>query len=106
MNKETLVKIKKTLELKREELSQRVASVKQDFAKGRDPDLQEQVTERENEEVLVQIQAEAEQDLATVCAALIKIDQGDYGVCNSCNSLIDEKRLMALPYAVSCIKCA
>ena len=106
MNKDVITSMKELLINKREELTRRVNAVKADFAKGRDHDLTEQVTERENEEVLIQIQNEAEQDLAYVLKALNKIEEGSYGVCDSCHESIDEKRLVALPFANSCIKCA
>lgn len=106
MNKDVIASMKELLIGKREELIRRVDAVNADFAKGRDPNLKEQVTERENEEVLIQIKNEAEQNLAHVVKALHKIDDGSYGVCDSCHEFIDEKRLVALPFANQCIKCA
>jgi len=37
--------------------------------------------------------------------ALKKIDEGKYGICESCNSLIARSRLKAVPYARLCVKC-
>lgn len=37
--------------------------------------------------------------------ALQKIDQGSYGICESCGKPISEDRLKALPHAVMCIDC-
>jgi DnaK suppressor protein len=106
MNKDVIASMKELLIGKREELARRVDAVKADFAKGHDHNLKEQVTERENEEVLMQIKDEAEQNLALVVQALHKIEEGSYGVCDSCHEFIDEKRLVALPFANLCIKCA
>jgi len=48
-----------------------------------------------------------EQDLlAQVNAALIRIEQGTYGICTNCGQPIGEKRLEALPWASLCVKCA
>ena len=37
--------------------------------------------------------------------ALEKINEGTYGICESCGDPIRPERLEALPYATRCIKC-
>lgn len=37
--------------------------------------------------------------------ALEKIEQGSYGICESCGKPIDPDRLAALPHALMCIEC-
>lgn len=37
--------------------------------------------------------------------ALREIDDGTYGICQSCTSLIRKPRLLALPFARNCIQC-
>ena len=37
--------------------------------------------------------------------ALEKINEGTYGVCESCGDPIQPERLEALPYATRCIEC-
>lgn len=37
--------------------------------------------------------------------ALRKIEEGKYGVCETCSKPISQKRLAAVPYARYCIKC-
>ena len=44
--------------------------------------------------------------LADVDAALVRVDDGTYGVCERCGSAISEARLEALPAARLCIACA
>lgn len=46
-----------------------------------------------------------QQSLNMIDEALRKIKDGTYGVCESCNKPIPQKRLMAMPYAKLCIKC-
>ncbi|MGB8347800.1 MAG: TraR/DksA family transcriptional regulator [Ktedonobacteraceae bacterium] len=47
-----------------------------------------------------------EQDLLDqVNAALQRIEQGTYGICENCGQPIYEKRLEALPWASLCLKC-
>lgn len=38
-------------------------------------------------------------------AALKRIDEGDYGVCEACGDDIGERRLLARPMATHCIDC-
>lgn len=37
--------------------------------------------------------------------AIIRIQQGRYGLCMKCSKKIPQERLKALPYAVLCIEC-
>ena len=37
--------------------------------------------------------------------ALKKIDEGAFGICEGCKSLISKVRLKAVPYARLCVKC-
>jgi DnaK suppressor protein len=43
--------------------------------------------------------------LCDIRLALQRIDNSTYGVCQSCDGDISEKRLTALPWAKYCIKC-
>jgi len=44
--------------------------------------------------------------LREVDAALVRIKQGNYGVCDVCNISIPKARLEALPWARVCVGCA
>jgi RNA polymerase-binding protein DksA len=41
-----------------------------------------------------------------IVAALARLDDGTYGVCQKCQGKISEARLDAVPYAALCIECA
>ena len=43
--------------------------------------------------------------LSAVRSALQRIEEGAYGLCQSCDEEISEKRLAALPWALYCIAC-
>jgi len=45
------------------------------------------------------------EQLAEVEKALHKIEDGTYGLCESCSQPIDPARLEALPQAILCMKC-
>lgn len=103
MNKETIKT--KLLELQ-QSLTKRINAIKQDFSNGRSADFSEQAVEQENEEVLVQLKADAEHELRLVNIALERLNQGTYGECQHCGEDIAIARLDALPYTEHCIKCA
>lgn len=98
--------IKTVLEQKREELSKRIAAIKGDFASGRSADFAEQATETENDEVLKNLEFEAQTELYQVNSALQRIKLGNYGFCEKCGDDIAPERLKVIPFATHCCGCA
>lgn len=45
------------------------------------------------------------EEIHEIDAALDRIEDKTYGICERCNQSISEKRLTAIPYARLCIKC-
>ena len=87
-------------------LTKRLEGLNRDLSSEHSADSAEQVTERENEDVLRNLQEETRVELQQVRAALKRIHAGDYGICANCGADIGEGRLTALPYATLCIRCA
>ncbi len=46
-----------------------------------------------------------ETELKEVNASLQRLDDGTYGVCQSCKQEIDEKRLEVRPMSIQCVQC-
>ena len=69
-------------------------------------DFAEQVTQRENDDVLGAISDSASAELAQVEAALRRLERGHYGICAVCGEPIEPQRLAAVPYAQRCSRCA
>ncbi len=69
-------------------------------------DFAEQATQRENDEVLNSLDADARNKIMQIDKALLRIKSGEFGICEKCGTQIDEKRLQAIPYASRCIECA
>jgi len=46
------------------------------------------------------------QQLAAVDAALVRVAEGHYGVCEVCRHRIAAERLDAIPWAATCVSCA
>ncbi|MEX1196910.1 MAG: TraR/DksA family transcriptional regulator [Pseudohongiellaceae bacterium] len=88
------------------ELEERVSAIRRDLSGGHSRDSEEQAQERENDDVLNGLLAEAQDQLNRISAALRKIDEGTYGQCEQCGDSIDPRRLESLPDASLCIKCA
>ncbi len=44
--------------------------------------------------------------LADVERALVKVEEGTYGICDRCGALIPEERLQARPWTALCVDCS
>ena len=96
------------LEELRDELTHRIDAIEADVHHKKEPvekDFAEQVTQRENDDVLSAIDNEAQYTVQLIDAALIRIKDGSYGLCAKCGEQIPEKRLEALPYVTTCVDC-
>ena len=88
------------------ELQHRVDSIHKDFAGGRNADWSEQAGERENDEVLNALESEAKVEIQQLSNAITLIENGRYGICQSCGEAIAPQRLNVQPAALKCISCA
>jgi len=94
---------------RREELRARASEASAEARHEADPlsaDFAEQVTQRENDDVLGAISDSARFELAQVEAALRRLAAGRYGTCAGCGDTIEAERLAAVPYADRCRACA
>jgi RNA polymerase-binding transcription factor DksA len=91
------------------ELRERIARVEGDLRREAVPlpaDAPDAAVVRENEEVLQAIGTAGRAELTHIAAALDRLEEGFYGICESCGVEIDAGRLRAVPYAVRCAHCA
>jgi len=58
-----------------------------------------------NKELLYNLHESDFQRLKSIQEALKRMDRGEYGQCLRCGEDINEKRLMAVPWATMCIEC-
>lgn len=94
---------------RKQELQQRVEQLRGDLMRTTTPleqDFAEQAVQREEDEVLAQLEASARAEIARIDRALAKVAQGTYGVCEACGGDIDPARLAVLPDASRCVRCA
>ncbi len=87
-------------------LVERVENISHELNNEHSTDYAEQITERENEDVLRNLKEETRLELKQVRSAIKRLDSGEYGICMQCGEAISPARLDALPYATRCIRCA
>ncbi len=58
------------------------------------------------QEFTLSLMENEEDTLDAIEAALERIEDGNYGVCEECATKIPKTRLNAIPYASHCVKCA
>lgn len=100
--------IRERLMARRAELAQRLERINQDVrhvSKPLETDFEEQVVERENDEVLDALSKTLRAELARIESALGRLDSGNYGICEVCSRKIPRARLEAVPNASRCVAC-
>jgi RNA polymerase-binding transcription factor DksA len=101
--------VRERLLKRRDELRQRASDASADLRHETDPlsaDFAEQVTQRENDDVLGAISHSARAELQQVDAALRRLAQGRYSTCSVCGNDIEPERLGAVPCTDRCRACA
>ncbi|GJM16222.1 MAG: dimethylmenaquinone methyltransferase [Thermodesulfobacteriota bacterium] len=94
------------LNLKKQELEERLDRVKSSLRKTHAKDWSEQAQERENEEVVEKLDENIRIELNQVNEALSRVEKNEYGICEVCDGPIRAERLEALPYTDRCFNCA
>ena len=98
--------LKDELEGRPAALQARLTSIKKDVTREHSGDSAEQAQERENDEVVDAIGNETAQSIRGVTAALERIADGSYGICENCGDQIGQARLEIVPEATRCVACA
>jgi DnaK suppressor protein len=105
-----LEEVRKILEARRDQTSERVAGLAQrpelGSAQGFGKRIGDGTTEAISRLTEIGVGQSLETTLIRIERALSKLDDGTYGTCDSCGQPIAEKRLRAMPDSVMCIACA
>ncbi|HET6439884.1 MAG TPA: TraR/DksA family transcriptional regulator [Anaeromyxobacter sp.] len=72
----------------------------------RDPEFEEGAQSEHEQYTLARLSDAQRREVAAITAALLRIDEGEYGICAECEQEIDPRRLAALPTALFCTDCA
>ena len=62
-------------------------------------------TDNYERELMIELIQSGEESVRNIDAALEKIEEGHFGICEMCNKKIGRERLKAVPYAKLCIEC-
>jgi DnaK suppressor protein len=99
--RETLAEMKKTL----------LAEIQQDLKQGRETskdegmDTYDLASEARDREINFILTDRDRGKLQAIEDALERVDDGSYGVCESCESEVAEGRLQAMPFTRLCVQC-
>ena len=88
-----------------ETLMARVGRIEDELTQPLSADSKEQANEIEGEDLLATQDNIVLQKIASVRAAIGRIDVGKYGDCFSCGAAISQARLTAVPEATLCTDC-
>ena len=101
-----LEEIKLKLDEMRQNLSKNVEDKKNlDMLEPEVGDSIDQATQSLDKEILFELSDNERKTLDSIDAALRKMDNGAYGLCEHCKGNIEKKRLKALPAARYCLPC-
>ncbi|MCM8757634.1 MAG: TraR/DksA family transcriptional regulator [Candidatus Omnitrophica bacterium] len=116
LTKEDINYFKKILLKQKERILEKIKNISEETLKKSQKDasgdisgytfhMADVATDTYDREFSLQIADDERQLLYELDEALIKIEKGNYGICESCKAPISKVRLRALPYARLCIKC-
>ncbi len=116
MEKEELLKLKTQLQAERIKIAEGLNHIERDNLNKSQRDasgdlsgysfhMADMATDNFDREFSLDLASAEQTILNRIDEALRKIDDGSFGVCESCEKPISFKRLKAVPYAKLCIKC-
>ena len=105
VDKKSLDTLKEILIKMRDRLTGQVTALSDDSLKYIDDASSEDRTDDFDREFALNLVSSEHDSIFEINNALRRIEEGIYGVCDSCSCQIEKPRLHALPFARMCIKC-
>jgi DnaK suppressor protein len=96
------------LKMKEETLKEISKSLKTDAPAGSaEPtgDIYDQASSERDRELTLLLGDREREKVRNIDEALLRLDEGDYGICEECEEEIPLGRLKVLPFARHCVKC-
>jgi len=87
-------------------LESRLHEIEDELDSHQSKDWEEMATEREGDEVLERLGVSGQAEIASIQAALARMEEGEYGFCVKCGEAIADARLDLLPATPFCSRCA
>lgn len=105
MNKSSLKEIKENLLAERELLIQKLKGNDLSVDDSETPDPVDLAVRNYSKNVMLAVSENESKQLALIDEALLRIEDGEYGICQNCEKEVNPKRLAALPWARYCLDC-
>lgn len=108
MNKKDMAKFQKILEAERDKLMKMAQESTRERRKTDEEDLMDEIdlaSSEQDQSMIFRMRDRERNLIKKIDKALAKIEEGTYGVCESCEEQIGLKRLEARPVAELCIAC-
>jgi DnaK suppressor protein len=105
MNKTALKEIKAKLNSERDQLVQKLNGNDLSVDDSETPDPVDLAVRNYSKNVMLAVSENESKQLALIDEALLRIADKEYGLCQNCEKVINQKRLAALPWARYCIDC-
>jgi RNA polymerase-binding transcription factor DksA len=97
---------RKTLQDRLSELDERLHKIEDKLDQPHSKDFEDFATETEDTEVMEDLGNAGLKEIEMIKAALMRIDNNVYGICQRCGDDIAPERLTAVPFTPLCVKCA
>lgn len=105
VDKKSLIFLKNVLIKTRDRLTGQISALSDDSLKYIDDASSEDRTDDFDREFALNLASSEHDAIFEIDNALRRIEEGIYGVCDSCSCQIEKPRLHALPFCRMCIKC-
>ncbi|MGE5414429.1 MAG: TraR/DksA family transcriptional regulator [Syntrophomonadaceae bacterium] len=108
MTKKEMEKYRRLLEDKKSSLSSELAktrSAEEETTEESTQDIADKAVSSYTREFLYSLTDGERTTLLQIDDALVRIEEGTYGLCLNCGQLMTEKRLNAVPWAPYCLDC-
>lgn len=105
MNKTVLKEIKTRLTSERELLIKKLNGNDLSIDDSETPDPVDLAVRNYSKNVMLAVSENESRQLALIDEALLRIKDKEYGLCQNCEKVINQKRLSAIPWARYCIDC-
>src|SRR5215831_19363361 len=108
MTKKEMEKFRRLLEQKKGGLSNELAKtrdVEEETTEESTQDIADKAVSSYTREFLYSLSDSDRNTVLQIDQALVRIQEGNYGLCQNCGQPMNEKRLSAVPWASHCVDC-
>jgi DnaK suppressor protein len=107
LNKKKKAYFQKLLTQRRDELLADASNSVAEWTEPKEetPDLADQASRESETDLTLRMRERESRLIAKIEEALVRLEMGEFGICEECGEDIGEKRLRARPVTTLCIKC-